>query len=166
MIIRQLEELYSIVKYSREFVNGTKEVVGVHFIMNSPMTKRQLESIYKKRNLNLKTLRVREVVFYDRIYYSLRHIISAQLKEYGQNRHSRKFIYTSSECISSFHVLERKSCLICLVYIRSSDVKKTLPLDARYCYRIAEKINREFFKRRNISCKFVIGSAHMYEDEI
>jgi len=156
--IDQVKFLTKLIEKRGHEINGTKELTNINFDFND-IFKEAIRQYQKENSLNNTKY---EKLYYDRIYYSLRHIINSQLKEYNQLITSRRFIFTSNECINSFHLLFRNNVLEVFVTIRSSNVKDILPLDIYFSYRIAEKLNREFFNSKVIKINFKIHSAHVY----
>jgi thymidylate kinase len=145
-------------------VNGTYELLGVDFTITQKPDMSHIKKYYEVNDFDFDLIDEEELYFYDRIEKTIRHLIKAQIKEYGQNAYSRKFQFSSTECINSYHLIYRGETLYCYVTIRSSNVPKILPLDIYYCYDIAEKMNKEFFKASDIKCEFRIVSAHVYHD--
>jgi len=150
--LAQVDKLALTIINCGEKVNKTIEIRNINY---------NFKDIDKKRLKKFKNTK-HEEYYYNRIYYSLRHIINSQMLEYHQNIYSRKYIFTSNECINSFHVLFRNDTLEVYVNIRSSDVQKILPLDIHYSYKIAKILNKEFFKAKKIKLNFRIASAHIY----
>lgn len=150
--LAQVNRLIETIMNCGEKVNNTTELRNINYNFKN----------IKFKRLKYFTNTKQEKYYYDRIYYSLRHIINAQMTEYHQNIYSRKYIFTSNECINSFHVLFRNDILECYIAIRSSDVLQILPLDIYYSYQIAKKINKEYFKAKKIKLNFKIASAHVY----
>lgn len=150
--LEQIKTLVRTIKCLGEVVNKTLELRNINYNF------KDIKFQKLKKFTNIK----HEKYYYDRIYYGLRHIINSQIKEYNQNLYSRRFLFDSNECINSFHVLYRGDTLECYVNIRSSNVEKILPLDVYYSYRIAHRINKEFFKAKKVKINFKIISAHVY----
>lgn len=154
----QIEYLIKVIEKNGLFVNNTLELQNINYKFKDISRERMSKYLRKNKLRNEKF----EKLYYDRIYHSIKHIINSQMTEYGQNLYSRRFIFDSSECISNVHFMYRENVLNCYVNIRSSNVKKILPLDVFYMYRIAEMINNDFFKAIKIELNFKVASAHIY----
>lgn len=159
--IYQICNLCSNVEKHGNSINGTKELTNIS-INFKDITLEALKNYCSNNKIDFNETNENESFYYDRVFYSLKHIIKAQLTEHGQNINSRRFIYTSDECINSFHLLFRKNTLEVFINLRSSNVKKILPFDVYYCKIIVNELNRQFFKAEKVNCNFTINSAHFY----
>ncbi len=159
--IYQISNLYCNVETHGKKVNNTKELTNIS-IEFKDLTLRALNDYCLKNDIDFNETNRSEKFYYDRLYHSIRHIIKAQLTEYKQNVNSRRFVFTSNECINSYHCLFRDDLLEVFINLRSSNVEKILPFDVYHCKLIANKINKEFFKAKKIRCYFTINSAHIY----
>lgn len=142
-------------------VNGTKELTNIAIDFKE-ISLGNLKDYCFNNKLDFNEINETEKFYYDRVYYSIKHIIKAQLTEHGQNINSRRFIYTSDECINAYHLLFREDTLDIFINLRSSNVERILPFDVYYCRLIGDEMNRQFFKAKKINYHFTIDSAHVY----
>jgi len=79
---------------------------------------------------------------------------------------SRKLYVHSEDCISTIHILARKTLLIANVYIRSSEVKCLLPIDCLGIINIVDTMESSIYNFMEMPfCTDIIifiGSAHLY----
>lgn len=156
--IEQIKRLINLIMKRGEELNNTKELRNLNFKFN----KINIKNLNNFLKFDKKSNEMKEKLYYNRIYHTLKHIINSQLIEYNQNLFSRRFIFNSNECIDTIHAMYRNNILECFIDIRSSNVKDILPLDIYYCYKICNNINKDFFKAKKIDLNFHIGSAHVY----
>ena len=161
---QQILDLIEIIKRNGSEINNTLEILDVNLEYKSFVVRDWCDYL-EKLELNYADITIREKLFYDRILSSLKHIINSQLKEHSQSESSRRFIYTSQECIDSIHLLKRDNTLRVFVNIRSSDILKILPIDMYYLNRIVDGLNYEFFKCSKTQLQFHINSLHLYLDD-
>ena len=113
----------------------------------------------------------KEVDYYNEIATSVIKKISDEVQgknEYGrvENKHSRRFIYSSDTCISLAHFLLRDEGLDCKFFLRSSNVKDTLFYDLNFLKYLSSQVYQilganGLFCRMNI----LINSGHIIEEK-
>ena len=120
------------------------------------------------KDVNMEHLKYeKEKVYYDRIKRSLIKKIDNELhgvNEYSREEDvtSRRFIYTSDTCISLAHFLIRDNMLDCKFFLRSSDVKCTLPYDLNFIkYLCKEVYNFLNLEGHTAKINIIINSGHI-----
>lgn len=156
-------------------VRNTREVLNYHVNFESSLEPlsymiesfiRDLNDIYPKLLLTeIYAKQDSEEYFYRRIKESLIHEMKKALFEQKDSEFSRRFSFSSNECIQSLHLIFRDETAFCNVYIRSSNVKDILPFDVIAICQIAAKATSfvENLKIRNFKFDIHIGSMHLYE---
>lgn len=166
-IIMLLEEIEKTGKP----VNGTMELTGVTFskidVTNSDILAEEnaVRDYYTSLGINTQAIRSLEHNLYEFIYRGLKQSIE-QLFYFDktQDYKSRRFTFSTTDCISHVQMLYRDDIAELFVYIRSTDVKKLLPWDMLFSLRLINRILSECnfppVKKKYIT--IVIGSAHFY----
>jgi len=80
---------------------------------------------------------------------------------------TRKWVvFSPLECISLIQILLRKEMTYLIVYMRSSDVVNLLPVDIIGLIRIFSLILGPTKKKRKTFLEIIIGSAHIYSEDL
>lgn len=81
-----------------------------------------------------------------------------------QDYTSRRFVFSTTDCISHVQILYRKDCAELFMHIRSTDVKKLLPWDLLFSANLLNRILLEcrFPQAKKKYVTISIASAHYY----
>lgn len=105
---------------------------------------------------------------YKFLTHGLLHKIRSTAYFHNQGLESRKIIMFSDDCISSIQLFVRDEAVTLIVYMRSSDVMRLLPVDVLAMARLLNKVIDEYklsIDDRKVVLDIHIGSAHIVNDE-
>lgn len=105
---------------------------------------------------------------YKFLTHGLLHKIRSTAYFHKQGLESRKIIMFSDDCISSIQLFVRDEAITLIVYMRSSDVMRLLPVDVLAMARLLNKVIDEYklsIDDRKVVLDIHIGSAHIVNDE-
>ena len=154
-------------------INGTKEISGITLpiirideidILDE---ENAVRSYYESININTQAVKSLEYNLYEYIYHGLKQSIE-QLFYFNpsQDYTSRRFVFSTTDCISHLQILYRPHSLKLIAHLRSTDIKKLLPWDLLYLCKLLKRINNscEFPHSEEKIIIVSVGSAHYYID--
>ena len=171
MIVEKIEDLAENIKKNGLETNGTKELVGVAIDklpvhgMDLIKEENDIRDYYAKKHINLQAIRSLEHNLYEFIYRGLRQSVEQTLYfDKTQDHTSRRFVFSTTDCISHLQILFRPNHASLFVFIRSTDVVKLLPWDMLFACRLLNRVllESEFPQATTREVTFVIASAHYY----
>ena len=134
------------------------------FIANTPEGNEVLDIVVQEK-VNHETLNY-EVLDYpeEKDYYNdIISQITETIKIESDNILSRRFIFSNESCISTVHALFRQNMLNVSIFMRSSNVDKSLPFDYEFlkilCCKIRKLLNLE--EKIEIMMTLHLRSAHI-----
>lgn len=152
-------------------INGTKELVGtiippfkVHK-MDLHKEENAIRDYYSEIGINTQAVRSLEHNLYEFIFRGLKQSIEQLLYfDKTQDYTSRRFVFSTTDCIAHVHILYRHGSAKLFAHIRSTDVVKLLPWDLLFLCKLIDRIllECEFPQTNDRQVIVVIASAHYY----
>lgn len=121
---------------------GTIEILfeSFAFVYNEPIDlddiKKHMEDYYAEKGLDLKELQELEKTEYQKIYDE----IMEKAKQFDDDIHSRRVLWTDDCCISMLQYLVRNNHLYCYLHLRSSDAVYKLFSDLNLIHIITRRL--------------------------
>lgn len=171
MIIDKILEITESIKKEGREVNGTKELTGI-VVSKLEVSKMDLikeenavRDYYSKMGINTQAIRSLEHNLYEFIYRGLRQSVEQTLYfDKTQDYTSRRFVFSTTDCISHVQILYRPSQAELFIYIRSTDVIKLFPWDLLFACKLLNRVLLEsgFPQAKKKYVTVMIASAHFY----
>lgn len=171
MIIDKIHEVTDSIKKNGKEINGTKEMTGVT-LLKLDISKADLineenavRDYYSKLGINTQAIRSLEHNLYEFIYRGLRQSVEQTLYfDKTQDYTSRRFVFSTTDCISHVQILYRPGQAELYMYIRSTDVVKLLPWDLLFACKLLNRVLLEssFPESGRKYVNILIASAHFY----
>lgn len=171
IIVDKVLEITDLIKKDGKEVNGTKELTGI-FISKLDVAKMDLieeensvRDYYSKQGINTQTIRSLEHNLYEFIYRGLKQSVEQTLYfDKTQDYTSRRFVFSTTDCISHVQVLYRSGQAELFMHIRSTDVVKLLPWDMLFACKLLNRVLLEsgFPEAKERSVTIMVASAHFY----
>ncbi len=171
MIIEQIKRIIDKIDTEGIEINGTKEIAGVQINnidisdLDLLLEENMIKEYYHQIGINTQVVRSLEHNLYEFIYRGLKQSVE-QLFYFDktQDYTSRRFVFSTTDCISHVQILYRRERADLFVHMRSTDVKKLLPWDILFCCNLLNRVILEcrfpMVKKRYININ--IASAHYY----
>jgi hypothetical protein len=171
IIIDNIQEIAESIKKDGREVNGTKELTGLIVpkinISKMDLIKEEnaVRDYYSKMGINTQAIRSLEHNLYEFIYRGLRQSVEQTLYfDKTQDYTSRRFVFSTTDCISHVQILYRPGQAELFMYVRSTDVVKLFPWDMLFACKLLNRVLLESgfpeAKKRYVS--FMVASAHYY----
>lgn len=171
LIIDKITELTKEIEKSGYEINGTKELSGV-VLSKLDISKidilseeNAIRDYYSLKGINTQAIRSLEHNLYEFIYRGLKQSIEQTLYfDKTQDYTSRRFIFSTTDCISHVQILYRPDAAELNMYIRSTDVVKLFPWDFLFACKLTNRILTEcgFPPVKKKIVNIFIASAHYY----
>lgn len=171
IIINKVLELTEDIKKAGKEINGTKELTGI-IISKMDITKidlsdeeNSIRDYYSNLGINTQAVRSLEHNLYEFIYRGLKQSVEQTLYfDKTQDYTSRRFIFSTTDCISHVQILYRHSEAELFMYIRSTDIVKLFPWDFLYACKLINRVLTEggFPQTKKKILNIYIASAHYY----
>jgi len=171
IIVGLVEELQERIKLEGHEVNGTRELVGVMLPtlrvreMDLQAEENAVRDYYVKKAINTQVVRSLEHNLYEFIFHGLKQSVE-QLFYYDktQDHTSRRFVFSTTDCISHVQILYRLGVAHLFAHIRSTDVIKLLPWDILFLCKLSKMLlsECEFPETKEINVMILVASAHYY----
>lgn len=171
MIVEKIKKLTEEIDKEGSEINGTKEKTGVIFskldITDIALLEEEnaIRAYYTDLGINTQVIRSLEHNLYEFIYRGLKQSIEQTFYfDQTQDYTSRRFVFSTTDCISHVQILYRNAKSELLVYIRSTDVKKLFPWDMLFCFQLINRILLEcrFPQVKKKYVTIIVASAHYY----
>lgn len=170
-IIETVKELRDRIGLQGHEINGTKELVAVVLPalkvheMDLLAEENAIRDYYTSLGINTQVVRSLEHNLYEFIFRGLKQSVE-QLFYFDktQDHTSRRFVFSTTDCISHVQILFRHRTATLCAQIRSTDVVKLLPWDILFLCKLSKRILQEceFPEVREIDLVVLIASAHYY----
>ena len=171
IIVNKIIEITELINKDGKEINGTKELVGV-FIPKLDISKmdlveeeNQVRNYYSNIGINTQAIRSLEHNLYEFIYRGLRQSVEQTLYfDKTQDYTSRRFVFSTTDCISHVQILYRAGQAELFVHVRSTDVVKLFPWDMLFACKLLNRVLLEsgFPETKKKYVTILIGSAHYY----
>ena len=170
IFIEKINELKTKIELEGYEINGTKELIGEILVIDTTpldLLKEEngIRDYYESVGIKTQVIRSLEHNLYEFIYRGLKQSIE-QLFYFDktQDYTSRRFVFSTTDCISHVHILYRHKKAQLNMYIRSTDVVKLLPWDILFACKLINRIIGEcgFPEVTTKTVTIMIGSAHFY----
>jgi hypothetical protein len=171
IIIKTVEELRQSIELNGYEINETKELVGVVLPtlkvheMELLEEENAIRDYYTMIGINTQVVRSLEHNLYEFIFRGIKQSVE-QLFYFDrtQDYTSRRFVFSTTDCISHLQFLYRRGTATLFAHIRSTDVVKLLPWDILFLCKLSKRIllECEFPEVREIDVIIVVASAHYY----
>lgn len=167
-MVKKLAE--DIKKNGHEF-NETKELLAMTLRVLSVSEMDLIEEenairqYYGALGINNQAIRSLEHNLYEFIYRGLRQAVEQTLYfDKTQDYSSRRFVFSTTDCISHVQLLFRPKKTILAMHIRSTDVVKLLPWDVLFACKLLNRVllESEFPPTECKEVHVFIASAHYY----
>src|SRR3989344_6165973 len=150
IIVDKILELTESIKRNGKEINGTKELTGVAFQkidiskINLLAEENSVRDYYASLGINTQAIRSLEHNLYEFIYRGLRQAVEQTLYFYKtQDYSSRRFVFSTTDCISHVQILYRPGQAELFMYIRSTDVVKLFPWDLLFAFKLLNRMLNE-----------------------
>jgi len=169
-IIEKVIQLKNKIESDGHEVNGTKELIGetIDFdISNMDLIEEEnaIRDYYETNGIKTQVIRSLEHNLYEFIFRGLKQSVE-QLFYFDktQDYTSRRFVFSTTDCISHVQIIYRDKTAILFMHIRSTDVIKLLPWDSLFACNLLNRMLLEcrFPETLNKVVKITIGSSHFY----
>lgn len=171
LIVKEITKLKEQIDRDGWDINDTRELAGV-LIPPIPVHEMDLISeedairnYYAQLGINLQVIRSLEHNLYEFIYRGLRQSVEQLLYfDKTQNHTSRRFVFSTTDCISFIQMLYRNETARLFAHLRSTDVVKLLPWDLLFLCKLTKRIlvESEFPLTKQTIVTVSIASAHYY----
>ena len=171
VIIEAVKGLKHEIEHDGCEINGTMELAGVILPtikvqeLDLLAEENEIRDYYTNIVINTQVVRSLEHNLYEFIYRGLKQSIE-QLFYFDktQDYTSRRFVFSTTDCISHVQILYRHGKATLFAHIRSTDVVKLLPWDILFLCKLSKRVLVEcqFPEVREIEVKVSIASAHYY----
>jgi hypothetical protein len=152
------------INQTRELVSVVLPPLSVHE-MDLLAEENAIRDYYAERRINIQVVRSLEHNLYEFIFRGLKQSVE-QLLYYDrtQDYTSRRFVFSTTDCLSHVQILYRHEIAILFAHIRSTDVVKLLPWDLLFLCKLINRIllECEFPEAREKRIMVTIASAHYY----
>ncbi|KKN02392.1 hypothetical protein LCGC14_1118150 [marine sediment metagenome] len=169
-LVKQVEDLAMRVGYTGLEVGGTKEIMNVMLTLHDTTYDKEREEVelyFEANGLDFKKKLEQEATHYQFLKYGLLQKIEYNefyFKEPPIN--SRKLYIHSPDCISLIQILPRTPVMQVNAYLRSSEVKCLLPIDALGVLDICDALKWKIYVNEGMNpftqVNIWIASAHIY----
>lgn len=170
VIIDQISELKNKIETEGYEINGTKELIGE--LINLDITsfdlleeENAIRDYYESKGIKTQVIRSLEHNLYELIFRGLKQSIE-QLFYFDktQDYTSRRFVFSTTDCISHVQLIYRNKVATLFMHIRSTDVIKLLPWDTLFACSLLNRILLEcrFPEVNKKYVKITMGSSHFY----
>lgn len=170
IIIDKAIELKNKIEADGYEINGTKELIGE--IMDLDITDMNLleeenaiRDYYETKGIKTQVIRSLEHNLYEFIFRGLKQSVE-QLFYFDktQDYTSRRFVFSTTDCISHVQIIYRNKTATLFMHIRSTDVVKLLPWDSLFACNLLNRILLEcrFPETKKKIVKITMGSSHFY----
>lgn len=170
IIIDTVEELKNKIESQGAGVNGTKELVGETFDID--ITKLDLldeenaiRDYYESKGIKTQVIRSLEHNLYEFIFRGLKQSVEQLFYfDKSQDYTSRRFVFSTTDCISHVQLIYRNKTAYLFMHIRSTDVVKLLPWDTLFACSLLNRVLLEcrFPETNKKIVKITMGSSHYY----
>lgn len=170
-IVTAVTNLAEKIKKDGQELNGTRELLAVTppplvvSDMNLIAEENEIRRYYETLGINNQAIRSLEHNLYEFIYRGLRQAVEQTLYfDKSQDYSSRRFVFSTTDCISHVQILFRPEKTILAMHIRSTDVVKLLPWDLLFACKLLERVllESEFPLTKQKEVYVFIASAHYY----
>ena len=170
-IVTTVKKLAEDIKKNGRESNATKELLAV---APTPLLLSDMDLIeeenavrhyYSELGINNQAIRSLEHNLYEFIYRGLRQAVEQTLYfDKTQDYTSRRFVFSTTDCISHVQILFRPEKTILAMHIRSTDVVKLLPWDLLFACKLLNRVllESEFPPTTQKEVHIFIASAHYY----
>lgn len=171
IIINKVNELKERIKEKGKEINGTKELSGVTVSkidvgeMDLLEEENNIRDYYTKLDINTQAVRSLEHNLREFIFRGLKQSVEQTLYfNKTQDYTSRRFVFSTTDCISHVQILYRPGQADLFMYMRSTDVVKLLPWDMLFACKLIKRVLKEagFPATEKRFVTIIIGSAHYY----
>jgi len=171
LIINKVKELIKDIEKNGLEVNGTRELIGVVLKdidisdINLLAEENSIRDYYESAGIKTQVIRSLEHNLYEFIYRGLKQSVEQLFYfDKSQDYTSRRFVFSTTDCISHIQLLYRNDKADLFIYIRSTDVKKLFPWDFLFACQLLNRILIEcrFPHVNKKTVHIIIGSAHYY----
>ena len=171
IIISKILEITETIQKEGYEINGTKEVNSIQTLkidvtkIDFIQEENSIRDYYTQRQINTQAIRSLEHNLYEFIYHGLKQSIEQTLYfDKTQDFTSRRFTFSTTDCISHVQLLCRLHETNLIMHIRSTDVIKLLPWDFLFACKLIHRIlsNCGFPPTEKKYVNIHIGSAHYY----
>ena len=170
IIIDKVVELKNKIESEGYEINGTKELIGK--LMDLDVTKLDLleeenaiRDYYELKGIKTQVVRSLEHNLYEFIFRGLKQSVE-QLFDFDktQDYTSRRFVFSTTDCISHVQLIYRNKVATLFMHIRSTDVIKLLPWDTIFACSLLNRVLLEcrFPEVNKKYVKITMGSSHFY----
>ncbi len=171
VIVTLINDLKNKIDKEGREINGTKEVVGVvlpairvhELVLEAE--ENAIRDYYYGKGINTQAVRSLEHNLYEFIYRGLRQSVEQLLYfDKTQDFTSRRFVFSTTDCIAHVHLIYRNESASLFAHIRSTDVVKLLPWDLLFLCRLIKRVLNDsaFPHTKEMTVQVTIGSAHFY----
>lgn len=170
-IVTTIKKLSDTIKKDGIELNGTRELLAVT-LDAIPVTgmdlieeENAIRAYYHSIGINNQAIRSLEHNLYEFIYRGLRQAVEQTLYfDATQNYTSRRFVFSTTDCIAHIQILFRPHKTILVMHIRSTDVVKLLPWDMLFACKLLNRVllESEFPPTKIKEVHISIASAHYY----
>lgn len=171
IIIGKIKEIIDTIDKNGYEINGTKELTMM-FLDNINITgldllveENAIRDYYESLKIKTQVIRSLEHNLYEFIYRGLKQSVEQLFYfDKSQDYTSRRFVFSTTDCISHVQIVYRNGKAELFMHIRSTDVKKLFPWDFLFACQLLNRIL--------VECRFplvdkkiihiTIASAHYY----
>lgn len=171
IIVDKIRELTETIEKEGREINNTKEISGI-FIPMIDVTEMDLleeenniRDYYSELGINIQAIRSLEHNLHEFIFRGLKQSVEQTLYfNKTQDYTSRRFVFSTTDCISHVQILYRPKQTELFMYMRSTDVVKLLPWDILFACKLVRRVLKEaaFPETEKEFVTILIGSAHYY----
>jgi len=171
LLVTLVKELRTRIESEGAEVNGTLELTGIRLpplqvhVLDLLEEENGIREYYAERKINTQVIRSLEHNLYELIYRGLRQAVEQTLYfDRTQDYTSRRFVFSTTDCISNVQILYRNGVAKLFAHIRSTDVVKLLPWDLLFLCKLINRVLQEceFPLTEEREVVVTIGSAHYY----
>lgn len=170
VIISNVINLKTKIENEGSEINGTKELVGEVIDIDTTDLdlldeENAIHDYYESKGIKTQVIRSLEHNLYELIFRGLKQSVE-QLFYFDktQDYTSRRFVFSTTDCISHVQLIYRNKKAYLFMHIRSTDVVKLLPWDMLFACNLLNRILLEcrFPEVKQRLVKITMGSSHYY----
>lgn len=170
VIIEKAIELRNKIESDGYEINGTKELIGETIDIDATNMdlmeeENAIRDYYETKGIKTQVIRSLEHNLYEFIFRGLKQSVE-QLFYFDktQDYTSRRFVFSTTDCISHVQIIYRNKTATLFMHIRSTDVVKLLPWDSLFACNLLNRMLLEcrFPEVTEKIVKITIGSSHFY----
>ena len=149
IFIEKINELKTKIELEGYEINGTKELIGEILVIDTTpldLLKEEngIRDYYESVGIKTQVIRSLEHNLYEFIYRGLKQAVEQTLYfDKTQDYTSRRFVFSTTDCISHVQILYRNKRAELFMYIRSTDVVKLFPWDLLFAFKLLNRMLNE-----------------------